>query len=478
MKLSAIARRLPAALLATVALAACGGGGDGDEALPFGLISQSVTPASQVSDIVFAPDGRIFFAEQYTGNIRIVNVDGTVQAEPFAKLEVANWLDLDWGLTGLALDPDFDSNGYVYAFYSEPATPQQAPSAATGTESPSLSPTPAGQTVEPSPSASPAPAPATTGVPQLPTPLAPGQTNVPAVTAAPSTPGPTQPRPVAQPVLVRFTDRDGKGEERTVISADFPVTAQDKAGYNANGNIHFGPDGMLYLSVGDYDYGAANGLVQDLASPIGKLLRIDPATGGAPADNPFADDGEADPRVFAYGFRDPFDFAFDPGSEAIYGTDNTPVTCEELNIIRAGQDYGWPDVGGFPFSDCEFGDQVRAIHFFARQGKQRGEFISFVEVAGLAFAPGSRYPALGDSLFVCEGHRSLVDQKESPGVLRRLVLSGDSQISGDDVITKDCKGDVSAGLDGTIYYANATEILRLLPGATGSAGPTTAAPSP
>jgi glucose/arabinose dehydrogenase len=279
-------------------------------------------------------------------------------------------------------------------------------------------------------------------------------------------------------VLVRFTDRDGSGEDLTVISDDFPVSAQNKAGYNINGNIHFGPDAMLYLSMGDYDYGADNSLVQDLASPIGKLLRIDPATGEAPADNPFADNAEADPRVFAYGFREPFDFAFDPKSEAIYGTDNTTVTCEELNIIRAGQDYGWPDVGGFPFGDCEFGDQVRAIHFFTREGKQRGEFISFVEVVGLAFAPGSRYPVLGDSLFVCEGHRSPIDGKTSPGVLRRIVFAGDSQIAADDLIVKDCKGDVETSPDGTVYYSTATQILRLLPPTPTGAASEPAAASP
>jgi glucose/arabinose dehydrogenase len=252
----------------------------------------------------------------------------------------------------------------------------------------------------------------------------------------------------------------------TVVSDDFPTTDPAKAGYNANGSIHFGPDDMLYAAVGDYDFGASNGLVQDAGSPVGKLLRIDPDTGEGLPDNPFADTTGADDRVFALGFREPFDFQFHPETEAICGTDNTPYTCEELNIIRAGQNYGWPDVGEFPFSDCSAGEGVEAIHYFAREGKEAGTYLSLVEVTGLAFAPGSRYPALGDSLFICEGHRSVIEDKVSAGVLRRLVLSDEASVTGDDVIVKDCKGDAEVAADGTLYYSNGVEIRRLLPGET------------
>jgi glucose/arabinose dehydrogenase len=85
-----------------------------------------------------------------------------------------------------------------------------------------------------------------------------------------------------------------------VISDDFPITSKAHPGYNAQGTIHFGPDKMLYLSIGDYDDPV---LVQDLSTPVGKLLRIDPATGEAAPDNPLAGDPEADPRIYAWGFR-------------------------------------------------------------------------------------------------------------------------------------------------------------------------------
>jgi len=477
MRVVRLAQWAAAAGAALLTLGACGGGEDG---IPFGLNSEVVAPANHASEIAFAPDGRIFFAEQFTGDIRVIGADGTLQEEAFAHLDVANWVDLDWGLTGLALHPDFESNHYVYAFYTEPAAASGTPE----TPAAQATPTPAGETAVETQTPSASPAPETTaagGPPPLgtaPGTTAPGTASpAPAPTQAPDTPGPTEAPPLGRPLLVRFTDREGKGEDLTVVSDAFPVTDQGNAGYNANGNIHFGPDGMLYVSLGDYDYGADNGLVQDLGSPIGKLLRIDPETGEAPPDNPYAGDPEADPRVFARGFREPFDFRFHPDTEAIYGTDNTPYSCEELNIIRAGQNYGWPDVGVFPFSDCNLGDQVRAIHFFAREGQQPGGFVSLVEVSGLAFTTASRYPALGDSLFICEGHRSLVDNKESPGVLRRLVLSGDAQVTADDVIVRDCKGDVEAAPDGTLYYANGAEIRRLLPGGSEGASSTVAPPS-
>lgn len=437
-----------------VALVAACGGGDDEEQIPFGLQSEVVTGADHASDMVFAPDGRMFFAEQFTGAIRVVSPDGQLQQEPFAQVTVANWLNLDWGLTGLALDPGFQANHYVYAFYTSTAG-----AGATTTDTPDLVSAipPAADRAGTAPQESPAPLPAG-GATLTPSPAPSGET---------STPAPQQQAPRGRPVLVRFTDVNGRGEDQTVISDDFPLTSSDHPGYNSQGNIHFGPDKMLYLSLGDYDDSA---LVQDLSTPVGKLLRIDPETGEAPPDNPLADNPDADPRIYAYGFREPFDFTFNANNGDIYGTDNTPDTCEELNIIQPGENYGWPDVGEFPFADCSAGDQVDAIYHFAREGKDPGTFLSLVEVSGLTFVPGRRYPALGDSLFVCESQTSTVENVVTKGILRRVILGlpAFDAVTQSDIIVKDCKGDVETGLDGTLYYSNASEIRRLLPGASGA----------
>lgn len=411
-------KRALAALLVCAALAAvvwgCGNGGTKEEQLPFGLASEVVATAPRVSEIAFAPDGRIFFAEQTTGNIRIILANGQVQEEPFAHVNVAVYLEqLDWGLTGLALDPDFETNHYAYAFFMEPVAAGEPPE------------------------------------------------------------GPT-----ARPKIVRFTEKDGKGVEETVISDDFPVTPKEHPGYNGSGKLHFGPDGYLYASVGDYDYPPAQSLSRNVSAPVGKLLRIDTKDGSAPADNPLQSTPGADARVFAYGFREPFAFAFHPRSGAIYGTDNTTVSCEELNIIRPGRDYGWPDVGEFPYADCTAGGHEQAIYHLAREGTKPEDFLSFVEVSALAFAPATRYPQMGESLLLCESQRSEVQGERTPGLLRWLVLggAGDEQVTASGAIVRDCRGAVAVSPDGYAYYANDTEIRRLVTSQAGGNAPPTLSP--
>jgi glucose/arabinose dehydrogenase len=389
----------------------------GDKELPFGLESQVAAPADRATVMAFAPDGRIFFGEQFSGAIRIIGADGQAQAEPFAQVETTSYIGQDWGLTGLALDPGFANNHFVYAFYTALVKP-----------------------ADPAPAEGASPAAAPLG-------------------------------PIAKPVLVRFRDDNGVGVELTVVSDAFPETSPVHGDFNANGQIHFGPDGYLYASVGDYDiFGDERDRLRNLGNPIGKLLRIDAATGQAAPANPFAADPSADPRVFAYGFREPFDFAFHPESGRIYGTDNTTVSCEELNIIGPGMDYSWPDVGAFPFPDCAAGGGVDPIYIFTKEGSTPGEFLgSFVEVSGIDFVSEDEYPQLGNGLLACE---------LGTGVLRRLVLSGPNldQVTASDVLTTDCKRDVSVGPDGTIYYSTDSEIRRLVETAEASEIPATRAP--
>jgi glucose/arabinose dehydrogenase len=375
---------LGVAVLSLMSLAAACGG----DSNPFGVKSEPVTTADRAAAMAFAPDGRLFFAEQLTGAIRVISADGQLLDEPFAQVEVATYIDLDWGLTGLALDPDFETNHYVYAFLTEPVEPET---------------------------------------------------------------------PVGKPVVVRFTDRNSEGVDAEVIIDDLPETFPAAPGFNANGNMHFGPDGFLYISLGDYD---TPQMVQDLGNPVGKMLRVDKEDGSPAPQNPLVDDPEADPRIFAYGFREPFDFAFVAETGAIYGTDNTTVSCEELNLIQAGANYGWPDVGEFPYSDCQAGEGTKAIHLLAQNGMQPGDFLSFVVVSSLEFASTDVYPLLGDSLLVCESETKL---------MRRLILIGAelNQVTADDVVVEDCQFDITVSPDGIIYYSNGEEIRRLVPESTG-----------
>jgi len=394
-------------LIAATFAAACGGdGGNGggsgageDEGpLPFGQNSEVVTPAANVDAMEFAPDGRLFYVEHWTGDIRIVSADGELLPEPFAHVDVP--LSVSLGLTGLALDPDFETNHYVYVLYSEVLA--------------------AGPPVE------------------------------------------------SKPALARFTDEDNKGTDFTQLIDDLPEVNPDRA-FNANGSLHFGPDGFLYFTLGDYDQPQELGpngdpLPQDLGSPIGKVLRVSKEDGSPAPDNPFVEDPTADSRIYAYGFREAFDFVFHPETEQLYGSDNSGSICEEINIIEAGGNYGWTQVTETPFSDCPSLPGNPAIHFPAAGDLNPADLGSSVGVSGMEFASGGSYPVLGDSLVFCESGSQR---------LRRIVLTPPAfdQVTADDIIARDCWLAVTADADGLIYYANLTEIRRLVP-ATPSPKPT------
>jgi glucose/arabinose dehydrogenase len=109
-----------------------------------------------------------------------------------------------------------------------------------------------------------------------------------------------------------------------------------KARNHNGGRIAFGPDGMLYATTGDAgDRGAA----QDVQSLAGKILRLAP-DGGIPADNPI----EGSP-VYSFGHRNPQGLAWGPDG-TMYASEFGQNTWDELNIIEAGSNYGWPEVEG------------------------------------------------------------------------------------------------------------------------------------
>lgn len=110
------------------------------------------------------------------------------------------------------------------------------------------------------------------------------------------------------------------------------------------GAMHFGPDGKLYIAVGD-GANADNG--QNLNTTLGKILRINP-DGSIPADNPFYDQLAGNNRaIWAYGFRNPFTTAMQPGTGRLFANDVGSGNFEEVNEILPGRNYGWGDVEGF-----------------------------------------------------------------------------------------------------------------------------------
>ena len=136
--------------------------------------------------------------------------------------------------------------------------------------------------------------------------------------------------------------------QKTVLQIDQPQ-------FNHNsGHITFGPDGYLYIPIGDGGGGDDTGLGhtpelgngQDLSNLHGSILRIDvngdPGNYSVPADNPFVGQADAAPEIYAYGFRNPYHISFDRGgNNELFAADAGQELYEEVSIVTAGGNYGW-----------------------------------------------------------------------------------------------------------------------------------------
>ena len=202
------------------------------------------------------------------------------------------------GFLGLAFHPDYASNGLVYTYTSEPVS-QPA----------DFSTMPAGTAA-----------------------------NHQSVIAEWQVPAPGDPSSVVDP-----------GSRRELLRIDQP-----QFNHNA-GAMHFGPDGMLYIALGDGgaadDQGVGHspqGNGQDTSNILGTIIRIDPSGSnsvngdyGVPADNPFVGEGDAVDEIWAFGFRNPFRFSFDSATGELFAADVGQNDIEEVDVVTRGGNYGW-----------------------------------------------------------------------------------------------------------------------------------------
>jgi glucose/arabinose dehydrogenase len=153
--------------------------------------------------------------------------------------------------------------------------------------------------------------------------------------------------------IVRFTangDVAAAGSEKTI----FELPNVNSAIWHMGGAIHFGPDGKLYVSVGDYQQPNS---AQDLSVVTGKILRIN-SDGTIPTDDPFYSTQTGISRaIWAYGLRNPFSTAFQPGTGLFYIDNVGENTWETVYQGKAGANYGWPIVEG-PRTDPRFAQPV------------------------------------------------------------------------------------------------------------------------
>lgn len=162
-------------------------------------------------------------------------------------------------------------------------------------------------------------------------------------------------------VLSRFEvveDRGDAGSELVILEQPQPF-----ANHNG-GAIRFGPDGMLYLGLGDGgSEGDPSGNGQNLGVLLAKIIRIDVRNASAaqpyeaPRDNPFVGRAGARPEVWAYGLRNPWRMTFDRADGRLWAGDVGASAFEEVNVIERGGNYGWNRMEGSrcysPRSGCD-----------------------------------------------------------------------------------------------------------------------------
>jgi len=137
------------------------------------------------------------------------------------------------------------------------------------------------------------------------------------------------------------------------------------AEHHNGGCIEFGPDGYLYFGMGDsapvFD---PQGQAQDLRLLFGKMLRIDvnrrdPGLEyGIPSDNPFLGRPDVRPEIWAYGFREPWRFSFDPVTDDLWVADLGQERGDEVAIVRRGENHGWNVYEGFDLFSSEHRDEA------------------------------------------------------------------------------------------------------------------------
>jgi glucose/arabinose dehydrogenase len=145
-------------------------------------------------------------------------------------------------------------------------------------------------------------------------------------------------------------------------------------GNHDGGTLRIGPDGKLWVSVGDTGVGdmgapgdSTNPYSQDKNALEGKILRLE-LNGAAAAGNPFIGVSGTRPEVYAYGFRNPFRFGFEPVTGKAWVGDVGQSTREELDIVQSGGNYSWPYCEGTLPAGCAPPGDVAPILDYPRSG--------------------------------------------------------------------------------------------------------------
>ncbi len=214
--------------------------------------------------------------------------------------------------------------------------------------------------------------------------------------------------------------------------------------------IVFDHDGFLYFSIGERGY---QDMAQDVTKPNGKVHRI-MKNGDIPKDNPFVNTSDAIKSIYSFGNRNPQGLAVHPVSGALWETEHGPFGGDELNLIQAGKNYGWPVItygrnyDGSIITDNSVKEGMEQPNLYWKPS---------IAVCGLDFYSGDLFPKWKNKLMV--------------GALKyeevKLLHIDDDRVIHEQTIVKNLGRvrDVQTGPDGAVYIVlnNPDKVIRLTP---------------
>lgn len=249
----------------------------------------------------------------------------------------------------------------------------------------------------------------------------------------------------ADPDVVAFVLAQGKYDNGKLSNVKELLVSDtwDGAG-GAAARLAFGSDGKLYMSVG----ATRDASGQNPASLRGKILRLND-DGTAPADNPFVGKDGYRPEIFSMGHRNPAGLAVNPNTGELWASEYGPNGGDEINIIRAGKNYGWPEVSlgrDYP------GPFISPIPYKEGMEMPISSFIPGISPSGLAFYTGTDFPTWTTSAFVGANR---VGQVPGTGHMVRVFYDDKgNERSREDLLEKDIGQrirDIRMGPDGLMY---------------------------
>jgi glucose/arabinose dehydrogenase len=234
-----------------------------------------------------------------------------------------------------------------------------------------------------------------------------------------------------------------------VIFRQTPSLNSDK---HYGSRLVFARDGTLFVTLGERSDMNGRLQAQRMDGTIGKVVRIN-ADGSIPKDNPFVGKAGARPEIFSIGHRNIQSAALHPETGELWEVEHGARGGDELNVVRAGKDYGWPTITyGIEYMGGKIGDGITA-----KAGMEQPLYYwdPVIAPSGMTFYTGDLFPAWKGSLFV----GGLADER-----LTRLVLNGE-KVVGEERILDDVDErirDVVQGPDGALYVATDSPRGRIL----------------